>query len=408
MKGDESNKLNKDKGPQKQGAVEIDRLDNTLQQVVDTLEQGRLEIFDIAQDCDQQCSLLEVELEELKLATIQVIEQVEKTERLEKQARFKLMEVSSQFNKMSEEDIKAAYDEARSIQVQLMELRQREIYLRKHRDDVAASLKNFRSVSKRASNLLMNTSLALNVLQGNVSRITDTIEDIQRKQQMELWIIESQEAERRKISREIHDGPAQSLASMIIRLDLLGRDIPGQKMSLAEQIADLKKIAAESLTDIRRIMFDLKPALFHDKGLSSALRDYFNDYEAKYNFDIDLIVLGEERQYDLSLEIALFRLVQEAITNVRKHAGVNKAMVKMEDTGEGLTIVVKDNGAGFDTGKISDQAEHYGIMGMRERVQLIGGRIEIISAPNSGTQVIIFIPLEGDGHHEQNKGNNRR
>ena len=408
MKGDESNKLNKKKGPQKQDSLEVERLDHALQQVVDTLEKGRLEIFDIAQDCEKQCAVLEVELEELKLAAIQVIEQVEKTERLEKQARFKLMEVSRQFGKLSEEDIKSAYDEARNLQVQLTELRQREMYLRKHRDDVAASLKHFRSISKRASDLLMNASLALNVLQGNVSRITDTIEDIQRKQQMELWIVESQEAERRKISREIHDGPAQSLASMIIRLDLLGRDIPGQKMSLDEQIADLKKIATESLTDIRRIMFDLKPTLFHDKGLSSALRDYFNDYEAKYNFDIDLVVLGEECQYDLGLEIALFRLIQEAITNIRKHAGVNKAKVKMEDTGEGLTIVIKDDGVGFDTNQNYNQADHYGIMGMQERVQLIGGRMEIISAPNSGTQVIIFIPLEGDGYHGKNKGNNRR
>ena len=406
MKGDEGNKLNKKQGPQKQKSVEIDRLDHTLQQVVDTLEQGRLDIFDIAQDCEQQCAMLKVELEELKLATIEVIDQVEKTERLEKQARFKLMEVSRQFGRISEEEIKSAYDEARTLQMRLMELRQREIYLRKHRDDVAASLKHFRSISQRASDLLMNASLALNVLQGNVSRITDTIEDIQRKQQMELWIIESQEAERRKISREIHDGPAQSLASMIIRLDLLGRDIPGKKMSLTEQIADIKKIATESLTDIRRIMFDLKPALFHDKGLSSALQDYFNDYEAKYNFDIDLVVLGEECQYDLGLEIALFRLVQEAITNVRKHSGVKKAMVKMEDTGEGLTIVVKDDGVGFDTKLKSDNPESYGILGMQERVQLIGGRMEIISAPNSGTQVIIYVPLEGDGDHGQNKGNN--
>ena len=406
MKGDESNKLNKKQGPQKQKSVEIDRLDHTLQQVVDTLEKGRLDIFDIAQDCEQQCAMLKVELEELKLATIQVIEQVEKTERLEKQARFKLMEVSRQLGRISEEEIKVAYDEARALQVRLMEFRQREIYLRKHRDDVAASLKHFKSISKRASDLLANTSLALNILQGNVNRITDTIEDIQRKQQMELWIIESQEAERRKISREIHDGPAQSLASMIIRLDLLGRDIPGQKMSPAEQIADIKKIAVESLTDIRRIMFDLKPLLFYDKGLSSALQDYFNDYEAKYNFDIDLVVLGEEHKYDLGLEIALFRLVQEAITNVRKHSGVDKAMVKIEDTGESLTIVIKDNGVGFDTNLKSDNPESYGILGMQERVQLIGGRMEIISAPNSGTQVIIYVPLEGDGDHGQNKGNN--
>ncbi|HOB12461.1 MAG TPA: ATP-binding protein [Syntrophomonadaceae bacterium] len=98
----------------------------------------------------------------------------------------------------------------------------------------------------------------------------------------------------------------------------------------------------------------------------------------------------------MALEVGLFRLVQEAITNVRKHAGVNKALVKMEDSGSLLTVVIKDEGCGFDPNEISKHRESYGIMGMKERVQLFGGELQILSQPGEGTQIIIKVPLEGE------------
>ncbi|HPU49815.1 MAG TPA: ATP-binding protein, partial [Syntrophomonadaceae bacterium] len=98
--------------------------------------------------------------------------------------------------------------------------------------------------------------------------------------------------------------------------------------------------------------------------------------------------------------------VQEAITNVRKHAGVNKALVKMEDKGSLLTIVIKDEGCGFDLDKINQQRESYGILGMKERARLFGGELQILTQPGEGTQVIIKVPLEGEASDGQNKGDN--
>jgi two-component system sensor histidine kinase DegS len=217
--------------------------------------------------------------------------------------------------------------------------------------------------------------------------------------------VETQEAERRKIARELHDGPAQNLASILIRLDLIMRMLPEERDDIYQELENIRAIGAESLTDVRSIMYDLKPYLMDEQGLHNTLQEYFNEYETKYDFSIDYRVFGQRRQYDLALEVGLFRLVQEAITNVRKHARVNKALVKLEDSGAVLTLVIKDEGCGFDLEEV-EQRESYGLLGMQERVRLFGGELQILSQPREGTQIIIKVPLEREADDGQNKGHN--
>lgn len=382
----------------------LEKLDRVLSQVVNALEKGRNEIFEIAEDCHKQCADMEVELEELKIETKQVIEEVEEHEKLLYKARIRLMEVSRNFRSYSEDDIKEAYEKAREIQVALNDLKQKELYLRRRRDELAVQIKRMKQIAGKAYKVLDDTGMALKILRGNVEKISSTFEEARRKRQMEMWIIESQEAERRKIARELHDGPAQSMASMLIRLDLIGYLGIKEPDRIKEEIESIKAMGKETLGDIRRIMFDLKPTILGEDNLSSALKEYFDDYKAKYNFNIDFIFFGKKRKYNLSLEIALFRLVQEAINNVRKHAGVKSAVVKMEDNDRYLTLIIKDEGEGFDVEQVSANKESFGIIGMKERVELFGGELRIFSSPGSGTQVLIRVPLEGEDDGEQNKG----
>jgi len=373
---------------------QLTRLDHVLNQVLETLENGRNNIFDIAQDCHEIEVNLQTEMEEISLQTRQVILEVDHFEKMERYARLRLMDVSRDFRSYSQEHIQEAYEQAREMQLKLIDLRQQEVYLRRRRDELTRQIKKFKDIGHKADDFLQTTGIALKILRGNVERINDTIEESHRQQQMVTWIIESQEAERRKIARELHDGPAQSMASILIRLDLMKRlwnqDIKG----IYEEIDNVSDMGKETLADIRRIMFDLKPSLLRENSFSATLKDYFNDYEAKYNFTIEFLQMGQEKQYDLSLETALFRLVQESITNIRKHSGVKRANVKFEDNGSILTMIIKDEGCGFEPGKSSDK-ESYGILGMKERVSLFGGKLDITSIPGAGTQVIIKVPLEG-------------
>lgn len=383
-------------------------LDAILMQVINTLEKGRGDIFDIAEESRKHSIRLEVELEELKLEAGRIIDEVQKYEKLERYARLRLMEVSRNFRSYSENEIKQAYNSARELQLRVFDLRQSEAYARRRRDELFRHIKNFRGINQKADAFLNSTALALKVLKGNVERISETIEDSVRKQQMGLWIIESQEAERRKLARDLHDGPAQNLASMLIRLDLVRHLWDNDIDRICEEVDNIKQMGTETLGDIRRLMFDLKPPLVHEEDFCTTLAAFFRDYSAKYDLDIKFIPFGSRQKYEMSLEIALFRMVQEAITNIRKHAGVNQALVKMEDNGHSLRLVVKDKGSGFDIEMAAQQSESYGIIGMRERVELLGGEVQIQSSPGQGTQVIITVPLEGDANDGENKGHYSR
>ncbi|MEN6351329.1 MAG: sensor histidine kinase [Syntrophomonas sp.] len=386
----------------------MEQLDTVLSQLLNTLEKGRNDIFDISEACYKECNRLEVERKELNEETSRVIAQVEKTEVLERRARLRLTDVSRNFLTYSEEDIKEAYDNARLIQLALLDLRQKEMYLRRQRDDLDRQIKQMKSIAMRADNFLQSTAVALKLLEGNIEKISESIEENTRKQQVGMWIIESQEAERRKIGRELHDGPAQNLVSMLIRLDFIERLGYEDETRINEEINSVKDIARETLADVRSIMFDLKPPLIQEDSFTSTLREYFNEYETRYNFHIDFVVMGDDKKFDFSLETALFRLVQEAITNVKKHAGVNRATVKVENKNRNLTMVIKDGGKGFDLEAARANRESYGIIGMKERVDIFGGKIDIISAPGSGTQVIIKIPWEEEASNGHNKGSNSR
>jgi two-component system sensor histidine kinase DegS len=388
------------------GSNELNQLDLILVQIINTMEQSRGDIFDISEESRKQCIRLEVEMEELTLEAGRIIDEVQKNEKLERLARLRLMEVSRNFRSYSEIDIKKAYESARELQLRLLDLRQSEMYLRRRREELTRHINKFQAINQKAESFLSSTGFALKILKGNVERINETIEDSHRNRQLGIWIIQSQEAERRRIARDLHDGPAQNLAGMMIRLDLIQHLWGDDINRIYEEIENIKQMGSESLSEIRRIMFDLKPSLLHEDDFCATLSDFFRDYGAKYDLDIDFVVFGEKKKYDMSLEIALFRMVQESITNIRKHSGANKVLVKMEDKGRSLTLVIKDEGRGFDVGRTATKSESYGIMGMKERVELLGGEVEIISAPGKGTQVIITVPLEGDVKDGQNKSCN--
>ncbi|HZK43208.1 MAG TPA: sensor histidine kinase [Syntrophomonadaceae bacterium] len=386
---------------------QLSQLNHVLEEIVESLEQGREDIFEISEECRKQKSHFQLELLEAQLQTEKIIKEVDNLEKLEKQARLRLMSVNRQFRSYTEKEIKTAYDTARQLQIKLIESRNEEAYLRKKRDEIGLQIKQLEKIISRAENSLQNTNAAVKILRGNLDRISGSIEEIYRKQQMEMWIIEMQESERRKIARELHDGPAQNLASIIIRLDLINHLWDEGQDRISSELNTVKSMGQESLLDIRNLMFDLKPTLLDDESFATALRGYFDDYEAKYDFHIEFNVFGPYRKYDMSLEVAIYRLVQEALTNIRKHAGVNQATVKMEDKAGKLTLIIKDEGRGFDLDKVKENQESYGILGMKERVKLFEGEIDIISSPGRGTQITIKVPIKEEANIDgKGKGHN--
>ena len=208
-------------------------------------------------------------------------------------------------------------------------------------------------------------------------------------------LLSAKEDERRRIARELHDGPAQTLAAVILRLDLLVAGSPDSPGQIMPELELLRNISRDCLQEIRQILYELKPVCAED-CLSSALRGLCADSRSLYDFRVEFENRGTPRTYPVHIQTAVFRLVQEAVNNSRKHAGVDKAAVILTEDGGKIEVFIADQGRGFDLEKVLAQKDCLGITGMRERAALLGGTLQIKSESGAGTKILLGIPLKGD------------
>jgi signal transduction histidine kinase len=205
-------------------------------------------------------------------------------------------------------------------------------------------------------------------------------------------LIHSQEEERRRIARDMHDGLAQLIVSAFQLLQAHAYTVP--------QSADRKPLdrglamLADCIDESRKVIFDLRPATLDDFGLVLALRQYLSTLESELGWQTEFSLVGHIGALSPAMEIAIFRLVQEALTNVRKHARTMKVLVRLACTPTTLVITVRDWGCGFDVQEAAHRNGHLGLTGMKERVALLHGDFHLRSRPGAGTLVRITIPLE--------------
>lgn len=371
----------------------VKALDIILEKMVETVGESKHSIFDIEEQCRQDFEFLTKELEDIKIRVQFVIAE---NDRLDEQSRFsrrKLSEVSKQFNKFSEEQVRETYENAHKLQVDLQVNRQLEKQLRKRRDDLELQLKRLQHTIERAAHLGSQITVVLNYLTKDLKHVGEALEEAKLKQEFGLKIIEAQEQERKKLSREIHDGPAQMLANVMMRADLveLVQREKGPEAAIVE-IRSLKAMVRSALYEVRRIIYDLRPMALDDLGIIPTLKKYLSTIEEYHkNVQIDFINLGPVKRLPNDLEVALFRLVQEALQNALKHAAAKQIQVKLSIAKEMVTVVIKDNGKGFDPAVKKEGS--FGLMGMKERVDLLEGELSITSSLNAGTLVMIQVPL---------------
>ena len=206
-------------------------------------------------------------------------------------------------------------------------------------------------------------------------------------------LIEAQEEERRRLARDIHDGPAQLLANVVFRIDVAQTLLDGDTERARAELEQLKQLVRHSLQDVRKIIFDLRPLALDDLGLIPALRSYVGGLAERAGLRGDLRVASEARRLPTAHEVALFRLVQEALHNVRKHAGIDAAEVDVAFAPEEVRVTVADHGRGFDPATAGGAADRLGLRSMRERAELFGGSLSLRSAPGLGTTLTACVPV---------------
>ncbi|MDP2743909.1 MAG: histidine kinase [Dehalococcoidia bacterium] len=203
-------------------------------------------------------------------------------------------------------------------------------------------------------------------------------------------IISIQEEERRRLAQELHDDTAQTLATVLVNLQA-AQQVP-DKDKAQELVARALAQQAQVLIDIRRIISALRPAALDDLGLVSALRAYAEERLGVGGVGVQFDVVGGERPLSPAVETAVFRILQEAVNNIAKHAGARRASLHLEFGPDSLTATVNDDGRGFDVDKVLSH-DKVGLQGMRERAAIIGARLKLESRTGQGTRAELYVPL---------------
>lgn len=373
----------------------VSSLEKILNNTIHAIEKSKEQIFEISEGARVELLKIVEELEKIVKEINTIIKKVDNLEVEYKKSRVHLAYVSKNFNSYSEKDIQKAYEETNKYQIDLMLVKEREANLRKTRNSLQLRIKNIEYTLEKANLLSAQVSVVHNYLKNDVNKITEVVESSQIHKMIGIRIISAQEEEKKRIARDIHDGPAQSMANVVLRAEITEKLIDLNNIDLAKkELKDLKLVVRQNLAEVRRIIYDLRPVAFDDLGLFSTLRKYIPEIAKRGNLNIQLNILGKESRFSQPLEVALFRLIQELINNVIKHAGATEVSVCIEIKDKSVKVIVEDNGKGFVEEEIFNDVDHYGLIGLRERVKLFEGEHEISSIINQGTVVTFEMPLD--------------
>jgi PAS domain S-box-containing protein len=200
------------------------------------------------------------------------------------------------------------------------------------------------------------------------------------------------EDERTSIAREIHDDLGQALTAMNMDLVWLMQKLLGADASLRLKVNSLLKLVDGAISSVRRIASSLRPGMLDDLGLSAAIEWQAREFQERTGIGCELVLPRLDVELDNERSTAVFRIFQETLTNIARHAAATRAIVKLKKTGRELVLEVVDDGKGFENGALT-QEKSLGLLGMKERALILGGLIEICSTPGQGTSVTVRIPL---------------
>ncbi|WP_376793074.1 ATP-binding protein [Thermoflexus sp.] len=209
-------------------------------------------------------------------------------------------------------------------------------------------------------------------------------------------LFEAQEQERQRLVRQLHDGPAQALTNLVLQAEICERLFQRDPERAKTELAVLKNAVVETFQRMREFLFDIRPMSLDDLGLVPTVRRYVETLKDKAKFSINLQISGEEYRLAAYQEAALFRIVQELLTNVRRHAQASQAVVRLVFQPQGVRLEVEDNGVGFDVEEALANApmrKTIGLTSIRQWVEMLGGQLAITSAPGKGTRVTVFLPV---------------
>jgi len=286
-----------------------------------------------------------------------------------------LQQVQNQFDKIPLQDIRNAYDSALDAQQRLFVMRGQLEKLQSEK----SHLERFKSNLERARATPGPTSSA-----ASPSGARGALASVE-------MLVNAQETERQRLSRQMHDGPAQALSNFILQTEIAMRLLDVDASQAREELNNLKVSAMSTFQKVRNFIFELRPMMLDDLGLVPTIRRYSDAFKEQAGLDINVTVTGHERRLEPYLEVMLFRAIQELLGNTARHSQATLVKVILDLGEDRVRVSVDDNGKGFDPDSIQ-QGNSLGLKLIRERTEMLGGSFEIDSAVGKGARILFAVP----------------
>lgn len=344
-------------------------------------EGNPLEVF--LGETHSELDQLRAELKEIGLLVEQSEGEVDKLAQRNASITAHLHQIQSHFDTVPREDIRSAYEAAQDAQQRLFTMR--------------GQLEKLQSDQIHMSRLAEYMARTLELLEGrpNIAPAEGGGGAAPAAARGIGDLIQAQEDERRKISRQIHDGPAQALSNFILQTEIALRLFDNDQERARDELSNLKAAATASFANVRDFIFDLRPMMLDDLGLVPTVRRYAEAFKDKTGMDLNLVVTGTERRLAPSVEVLVFRAIQDLLANVREHAQATQVKIMIDIADNQVRSTLEDNGKGFDPEILENEKySESGLTRIKQLVAQFGGSFEIDSSPGQGTRVVISVPTD--------------
>ena len=288
-----------------------------------------------------------------------------------------LQQVQGQVNSMPPQEIRSAYDSALDAQQRLLVMRGQLEKLQAEKNH----LERFKTVLEKVSASPAGGGASNASSAGSAKGTMASVE----------MLVNAQETERQRLSRQMHDGPAQALSNFILQTEIAMRLFDVDAAQAKDELNNLKSSAMGTFQKVRNFIFELRPMMLDDLGLVPTVRRYADAFKEQTSLDVSVTVTGNERRLEPYLEVMMFRALQELLGNTARHSQASQVKVMLDMGEDRVRISVDDNGRGFDPETIQ-QGNSLGLKLIRERAEMLGGTFEVDSAIGRGTRVVFAVP----------------
>ena len=340
----------------------------------------------VLEQAGQEYEQIQKELKEIDILINQSTAEVEKLAQRNAQLTNKVRTMESSIDTVPRPDIKEIYTAAQEAQMRLFMMRGQVEQLQSRQENLKRFGESLRRILDVSGDLIST---------GESSSIPKTSDGDPGSSAI-IKIIDAQENERQHLSNQLHDGPAQSLTNLILQAEICERLFDSDPVRARTELSELKRAVNDTFQKVRGFIFDLRPMMLDDLGLTPTLKKSIEDYEQKTGLACNLTISGKDQRLPPHTEVTIFRIIQQSLNNVRDHAQATHVQISLDIGNDKVTTSIEDDGSGFDVAEAltaSQQRKTIGLSTMQERIEMLGGELKIDSAPGKGARIDFWLPI---------------